>query len=164
MEQIREIEVRLKGKSYQDLDKEMAELSTDTLLELLNGKSIKVGDTASSLLNRRNEKERLAQFVLAGKYTTVSGKVRASNTLWFGEANTKKSEEALLYLARDKNVKVAGTALLALVAMKWMHIIPELEKIKEVPGTTDVMKGKIDLAIEALKQGNPKIYAPYYGG
>ena len=164
MDKIKEIEARLKGKSYQELEKEMTELSTDTLLELLNVKSRKIGDTASMLLGRRNELERLAQTILEGRYTNRDGKIRAANTLWFRDADSKTADDALLYLMRDKKEEIAGNALFGLVALRKDRVIPELEKIKETPETSAVMKDKIDLAIKALQAGDPKIYAPHYGG
>ena len=164
MEQIKAIESRLKGKSYQELEKEMSEFSTDTLLELLNGKSRKIGDTASSLIGRRNEEKRIAETILKGKYTTKDGKVRAANTIRFGKLEDEVSDDALLYLVRDKNEVSADNALFTLVALRRDRVIPELEKMKEAPETSVVMKDKLKLAIEALRQGNPKIYAPYYGG
>jgi HEAT repeat protein len=164
MDQVKEIEHRLKGKSYQELKKEMAELVTDTLLELLNGKSRKIGDTASSLLNQRNEEKRIAEAILKGHYTTKDGKVRAANTILFGKIEDKVSDDGLLYLARDKNEDSAGNALFALVALRRARVIPELEKMKEAPETSSEIKGKIELAIKALKAGDPKIYSPNYGG
>jgi len=164
MAQTNEITARLKGKSYQELKKEMSELSTEMLLDLLNNKSSKIGDTASSLLNQRRENERLAEAILQGKYTTKDGKVRAANTLLFVKADSKAVDDALLFLTRDKNERSAGNALFALVALRRERVIPELEKMKETLGGSSRIKDKIELAIKALVARNPKIYSPNYGG
>ena len=164
MEQLKEIELRLKGESYQELQREMSALSTDLLLALLNSKSRKIGDTASSLLNQKNAREQVAQAILEGKYTTRDSKVRAANTLCFGKADSKKADDALLYLVRDKNEDSADNALFALVALRRDGVIPDLEKMKGAPEVSSKIKDKIDLAIQALRKANPKIYSPYYGG
>lgn len=164
MTDIKQLEQRLKGKSYQELDKEMSALDTEVLLTLLNGKGRKIGSTASSLLNRRNAIESLAKSILAGKFTNRDGKVRAANTISFGRVGSPAADEALLFLCRDKTEELAGNALFALVALRRAGVIPKLEQMKSLPEISPRFKDKIALAIQALEQGNPRIYSPHYGG
>jgi len=164
MKQTEVIELRLKGKSYQELEVEMSVLSTDALLALLGSKSRKIGDTASSLLNRKNERDTLAEAILKGTYKRRDAKVRAANTLWFGKANSELADDALLYLVQDKSEEIAGNALFALVALRRVRVVEKLGQIKQTARVSPEVKEKIDLAVEAIQKQDPRIYNPYYGG
>lgn len=159
-----EIESNLKGKTYAELDRAMADLPSRVLLELMNGKSIKIGDTASSLLGRRNEYALVARTILDGGFTTQLGKIRAANTLSIGKVESSLADEALLKLVQDKNETAAGNALFVLVALRRSGVAEQLEKIRVAPGTTQKVRDRIPVALEALEKGDPRIYSPNYGG
>jgi hypothetical protein len=164
MDKLQEIESHLHDKSYQELNKAMADLPTDTLLGLLGSKSRRVGDTASSLLGRRNEIERVAQAILANVYTRKDARVRAANTLLFGNSDSKTADDALLSLVEDRNEDSADNALVALVALGNPRVIGRLKRLRQISKLSSRMKDKIDLAIEAIEKQDPRVYSPNYRG
>lgn len=154
------IHAQLKGKSYTQLACEMENFSTDTLVELLNSSSTRIGDTASSILQQRNKLQEIAIATLNGIYTRKYGKIRAANTLCHQSSPTDLCEEALLSLIRDSNEEIAGNALFNLIVLGRKSSAGKLQKLK--PKVSSSFLPFIDLAIQALKQGDPSIYSPNF--
>jgi hypothetical protein len=154
------LEERLKRQTYSAIDTELSRLSADELLTFLDSKSIKVGDTAASLLGRRKETELLIDALLHNRVRTALGKVRATNILQsFGRA-VPEAVEAYSHLLGDRSNGVVGNALFGIVFMRRRDLLPKLRECLALAARDTARQQKFRAAIEALEADNPSQFSP----
>ena len=159
---IREVEKKLARRSYEEVDNEMGAFDDSALLELLDSRSIKVGDTAASLLYRRGKTDAVIDAVLAGRISTKLGKMRAMSVLRSVGKSCARAREVYLSLIHDRNRDVVDDALFGLVFLQDQRFIgPIREAIAKREEGTDIHERCL-LAIQALEQQDPFIFSPYF--
>ena len=154
-------ETALSKLSYEQIEQKLLDVPKDRLIALLGSTSIKVGDTAASVLWRRQESEAVAAAVLLGTAKSKISKLRATYVMGRDENPSQLCKKALVRLVDDRNDEVAGNALFALVKLAAEDVLPKLELLK----SEDRSRSKrIVLAMEAIKRRDPKLFSPNYGG
>ncbi|REJ95136.1 MAG: hypothetical protein DWQ29_02220 [Planctomycetota bacterium] len=159
---VRELERKLSRRSYEELDNDMAAFDDAVLLELLDSRSIKVGDTAASLLSRRGKTNAIVDSVLAGHVSTKVGKIRAINILSSAGTSCVRAREAYLSLLYDKNHDVVDSALFGLVFLQDRRSIGAIRDAMATQTEGSETHARCLTAIEALQQQDPFIFSPYY--
>ncbi|MGH8018473.1 MAG: hypothetical protein ACREIA_09315 [Opitutaceae bacterium] len=159
-----EKESELARLSYGNLAQKMAAFPTDELVRLLNSKSVKVGDTATSFIN---EREALPSVVAAFDQhliTTRNGKMRVAYLLRQNKRSVEGALRVLLELVKGRVADVADNALFGIVLIGGAAAKNALAEIETSPEVNPKTKARIGRAIEAIEKNNPRIYSPNYGG
>jgi hypothetical protein len=142
--------------SYAELDAELATRSIDELLVLLDSASIKVGDTAASLLGRRDAFDCVYDALCDRRIRTALGRMRAIYILQLPARKYPRSFDACIRLLRDRSSIVFGQALWGLCLWSDSRSLPELKRVR------DRDPEKVALAIRAIEAGDYRIYSPYF--
>lgn len=159
-EELKKLEEPLKGQSYESVQKALEPLTTDDLLQLLDSKSTRVGDTAASLLGSRKETSALIGALRTNRLTTARGKIRATNILkWFGRA-VPDALKAYLHLLDDRSAEVMGNALFGIVFWRRRDLLPVLQEHLARAGSDPERREIFSRAIEALEADNPSLFSP----
>ena len=143
--------------SYAELDAELASRSTGELLQLLDSPSIKVGDTATSLLGRRGALDIVYDALCGRRIRTALGRLRALHALLLPARNYPKSFDACIQLLHDRSSVVFDEALWGLCLWCEPRCLPDLQRIAD-----ESNRGRIALAIQAIQAGDYRIYSPYF--
>jgi len=160
--EMRFIEVERKCLSYEELDAKMRGLEFPQLSSLLNSRTTKVGDTAASLLIERGICNELVDAMLNGCFTSKKGKIRALNVLNSFGCSCPRSHEGYKLFVLDRDADVVVSALFGLV---FLQDLGNLTYIRQAMAKAEAGSTKIEfynLAIQALKEGNPFIYSPHF--
>jgi hypothetical protein len=150
---------KLKNLSYEQLDAELANDGSPTLIDLLDSDSIRIGDTAASLLSRRNEVNAVVDAILSGKFRRRNGKIRAMWVLNLQGKSCPRALDAYLTLVRDKNAEVVDQALFGVVFMQ----AEVMEQLKEAMSQVPKDSERHELytrAIDAIQKKDPFMYSP----
>jgi hypothetical protein len=142
--------------SYAELDAKLASRSNDELLLLLDSPSIKIGDTATSLLGRRDAFDFIYEALHGGRVRTALGRLRALHALLLPARNYRKSFDACIHLLDDRSSKVFSEALWGLCVWSDPICLPELERVSNRDPE------QVALATRAIKAGDYRIFSPYY--
>jgi hypothetical protein len=143
--------------SYVELDAALATQDGDGLLALLDSPSIKIGDTASSLLGRRNAFDSVFDALCGRRIRTAFGRLRALRTLLLPAREYPKSFHACIHLLHDRSGVVFDEALWGLCLWCDPRCLPELERISD-----GRRRERVTLAIRAIQAGDYHIYSPYF--
>ena len=100
--------------TYADLHERLKDRSSLELLDLLDERSIKVGDTAAGLLSSREERAMILNAILSDRLTTRNGKVRALNFLCQRGRQMPEAINGYLHLVHDEHPDVVDCALFGL--------------------------------------------------
>src|SRR5581483_1421862 len=154
---------RLCKLDYKEIDKRISHLNDECLVELINSRSRRVGDSAFSLLGGRPNTSRLIiSAILSDRMTHKVAKVRAINFLtWQGRA-CPEAIPAYFHILDDKNEEVADNALFGIVFFQDKSHINRLVEKRNSLVPDSRLRGNLSLAIKALKKQNPFIYCPYF--
>lgn len=159
---VQELEKKMSRRSYEDLNNEMGAFDDSVLLELLDSRSIKIGDTAADLLDRRGKTDAVIDAILAGHISTKVGKIRAMSALRSTGKSCARAREVFLALIHDKNRDVVDDALFGLVFLQDLRFIGAIrESIANEAESTEIDKRRL-LAIEALEQRDPFLFSPHF--
>jgi len=161
--QLQELGERLCRFGYQEIASNLAkrDLNGDSLIELLNHRSRKVGDTALGLLDRRRDGPPLVlQAVLSNRFTHKDAKVRATNLLAGRGRTFPEAMTAYLHLLGDRSAHVVYGALFGVVFFQDRAQLKNLECWRNVLSANAKVREKFDLAIRALREGNPFLFSP----
>ncbi len=150
---------KLPRMTYEKLEVELSPWSDQDLLEALDSRSIKIGDTAASLLSRRKRYPEVREAVLSGRITTKLGKIRSTNVLCRLGKSWERAKEVYLHLIWDKNAEVAGNATFPLVFWQDKSVIPAIREAVECAPPGSRIRGRFLTAIEALEKQDPFIYS-----
>jgi hypothetical protein len=155
------IEGRLKGLSYPEIEKALGNVIPQMLVQLLDSKSIKVGDSAAGILTREQVHSLVIPAILEREITTKLGKLRATNILFSLGRQYPEAMTAYLALLEDKNDGAARNVLLALVMWRDVRVIPLIKarqaKVKSVKDAEAFQR-----ACEAIEKSEPSIFSPYF--
>ena len=143
--------------TYEQLELALRDEPDEQLIEMLDERSVKIGDTASSILSRRGKHQLLLELALKGEFRTRNGKIRAMNTLGLQGRKLPASLDVYLKFLCDRNAEVAGNALFFIVL--W-NDKSQINAVRSCQNTA--LSEKIDQAIAALEAGDYRIYSPYF--
>jgi hypothetical protein len=165
-EELNDLERRLVRESYGSISKVLhaSPLTTDDLFELIESDSIKVGDSAASLLSRRKETNALISRLIDDRIRTRLGRLRAINTLTMRGASCPEALPAYVHCLDDRSNDVLSGSLFGIVFMRRHDLLPQLRARLEA---TDLAKGRRELlekAVKALELDDPFFYSPNYAG
>jgi hypothetical protein len=153
----------LKNATYVEINRRLQQATNSQLIALLDSKSIRIGDSAAGVLGARKKHQLIIDAILAQQLKTSLGRLRASSSLLAFGKNVPRAVEAYSLLLDDRSRHVIDNALLGLVFMQEVDNIPAIEAAKIRAAERGKPVGQYDLAIRALKQDNPFIFAPWYG-
>jgi len=158
---VRLVEDRLKRKAYAEIEKALGDFDDELLIQLLDAKSVKVGDSAAYALSDRQSYPFVIASVLARRFATKVGKLRASNILFRAGRNYPEALAAHLELLKDSNDEVSDNSLLALVHWGDRTVIKNIhERKKNVK--TERLRKQFELACKALEAHDPKSFDPNF--
>ena len=149
--------MKLSRLTYAEIAKRLENESSANLLELVDERSIKVGDTAIDLLSARGEVNLILEALMSGRLTTRNGKVRALNTFCSRGLGMPEAVPAYLLMINDSNPDVVSCALFGLVFWNDPQYLPAIRAIRNP--RMENMKKK---AITALEAHDPKRYSPHF--
>ena len=149
---------KLPRMTYAQLAAELRRWSDEELLDALDSRSIKIGDTAADFLSMRNRHQQVREAVLSGRITTKLGKIRSTNILCELGKTWGPAKEVYLHLIWDKNAEVAGNAMFPLVFWQDKSVIPAIREAIEGAPPGSRIRGRFLTAIEALEKQDPFIY------
>lgn len=160
-EATRLLESRLKVSNYPETEQALSKTTPLTLIELLDSKSIKVGDCAAMMIKGDERYRLLISSILEGRITTKLGKIRADNMLFRTGRHYPDALKAYLWFLADPNDEIAYNALLALVFWGDKKVIPVIkERMKRVKSPED--KKDFIRACEALEKSDPQSFNPHF--
>jgi len=160
MTDVGKLESELRRLSYAQIEIELSGINSSALLRLLDSTSVRVGDTAASILARRKETDAVVDAILTESASTKIGKIRAMFVLKQFGRKYPRVIDAYVKLLHDKNPDVVSSALFGLVFFQDKKIIPLL---RQAMAQRDVGHATFDLferAISAFENEDPFIYSP----
>ncbi len=154
------LESRLVRLSYEVIGGELRTLSSGDLLDLLDSRSTKIGDTAAGFLASRGEAALLIGALLSDRIRTALGRVRAGNMLGCFGLSAPGAVMARVHMLADRSDDVVDTALFGIVLSRRKDLLPKLRDhlARLSPGTR-----RCDLFIEAIKAleaNDPSLFSP----
>lgn len=159
---IQNLEARVSRLEYPDIGRELNGLSDAALLELLNSRSIKVGDSAASILRSRGRTDAVVDAILSGKLRTKLGKIRGTYILHSFGRGCSRSVEAYLALLHDRSVEVVSDALFGLVFLQDERNTTHIQRARAEVQPGGAVLEYFDRAVEALRKQDPFIFSPYF--
>jgi hypothetical protein len=157
----RNIETELRGLDYSQIWQALKRVSVETLIQLLDSRSIRIGDSAAGLLSTDQAVSDLISAVRNNQISTQLGKIRASNVLSIFGRRFPEALEAYLVLLRDRNDEAAANTLLQLVFWGDKRVIPLIEERKKTIKSPDVIKD-FERAVQALGKSDTFIFSPCF--
>ena len=154
------LEKRLVRQSYQAIDLELDPLPSEVLLKLLDSKSIKIGDTATGILQRRKETAMVLDALLHDRFRTVLGRLRATHLLNCFGCSIPEAIDGYLHALNDRSTHVVSNALFGIVFMRRKDLIPTLMKHMNAASEGSPRYEQYNEAIDALKANDPSKYSP----
>ena len=160
---LKHLETSLAKKSYQDIDHGLASLDSGDLMVLLDGRSIRVGDSAAELLIARGETDLVIDRLLSSTIRTKDGRLRATSVLRRFGKSIPRAVEAYLHLINDRSMDVVASALFGLTFLLDIANLPAIisARSKTQPGSS--RRHLFDQAIKALRKQDPFIYSSGFG-
>jgi len=149
--------MNLRKLNYVEAEELLQSYSDEALVDVLGGSSRKLGDTAFSLLWRRNRTDLVIGALRDGKLGSRDGKVRALNFLLKYGRSIPEAFEIYRQYCVDRSHDVVSTALFGLVFWQDPRVIPYLESLAF--GAHGEM---VHEAISALRSRDVKKYSPYF--
>jgi hypothetical protein len=140
-------------------------LSDRELLDLFGSSSIKVGDSACGMLRSRGGDEledAMVDALLAGRFRTRLGRMRASHVEICGGRRVRRAHEAYLHILHDRSASVVDNGLFGLVFLNDKAHLPAVEAACDALPPDSKWKTRFDCAIKALRVGNPFVFSPGY--
>jgi hypothetical protein len=158
---IQNLEANLKGLNYPEIERLLAALEPNVLIQLLDSNSVKIGDSAAGLIMGADAYRLLISYILDKKIRTKVGKIRAKNVLFSVGRRYPEALEAYLTFLNDANDGVAHNALLALVFWGDKDVIPKIkERRKSLKSPEDAKE--FERACVALENSDPESFDPYF--
>jgi len=161
----RERERELAHKTYEQIDQALRNLPDGELLDLFDSPSIKVGNSACDILSSRAGdafKDEMVDALLAGRFKTRLGRMRASHVVLRGGKRVRRAHEAYLHLLHDRSAEVVDNALFGLVFLNDKAHLSALEAARDALPDDSKMKARFVGGIQALQAGNPFILSSGY--
>ena len=143
--------------NYAEIHERLKDRPSLDLLDLLDARSTKVGDTAAALLSSRDERAVVLNAILTDKLKTRNGKVRALNFLAQRGRKLPEALEGYLHLIHDLHPDVVDCALFGIAFWNDPRNIDVIRTIR-IPRA----RCSVERAVAALQAGDPSIYSPYF--
>ena len=144
-------------RSYAAIGSSLQAEDSEELLRLLDSPSIKIGDTAASLLSTRGDHDAVFHAIQSQRLRTALGRKRALFTLLQLGRSYPRSLTACLHLLHDKSRLVLDEAIFGVVRWCDPGSLPALEAIRHGQAAESVER-----AIQAIASQQPQTYNPYY--
>ncbi len=155
------LELKLRGLNYPEIERALAKTEPQILIELLDSKSIKIGDSAAGLLRGSQAHRLLLSSILEKRITTKFGKFRAKSILFSTGRRYPEALKAYLVFLNDRNDEIADNALLALVFWGDKRVIPSIkERAKAIKSAEDAKE--FERACDALEKSDPASFNPHF--
>jgi hypothetical protein len=155
-------EEALRRSSYAVIRKQLATATDETLVALLDSRSIKVGDTAADLLATRESLEIVTRALLQRSLRSRTAKIRAFGILrQFGKKATGAIEVYLAYLT-DRSLDVVADALFGLVFWQDAQVTSAIRHAMVSSAHDKERRRLFSKATEALESQNPFVFSPNY--
>jgi len=148
-------EMNLRTLSHDEASALLEGRSDTELIEVLDGKSRKLGDTAWGILIRRGCDDLVVAALRNRKVRSRDGKIRSLNFLLNRGRKLPESYEIFMTYCTDRSADVVGSALFGLALWGNREAIHFLQSIKSERDCE-----KIERAIRSLEQGDYRIYSP----
>jgi HEAT repeat protein len=159
------LERELAHQTYEQIDQALQSIPDDELFQLIDGRSIKVGESACGVLGARMRPglaDLLVDALLQGRFRTKLGRVRASSMLnGFGKG-APRAHEAYLHLLHDRSAGVRDNALFGLVFLQDKAHLPAIEAARDALPPGSEQRPEFDCGIKALREGNLFILSPHF--
>ena len=154
------LEDRLAHQGYQAIDKELSSLPSAELVDLLESKSRKIGDTVAEIMRRRKETALVLDALLHDRFHTAPGKARATYILMaFGRA-IPEAINGYVHVLGDRSNGVVSNALFGIVFMRRNDLLPNLREHLAKAPTGSPRHKLFGEAIDALEANDPSIFSP----
>jgi hypothetical protein len=154
------LETRLTHESYQVIEREIRSLPSDDLLQLLDSRSRKIGDSAADLILERHETDILVEALLHDRIRSVLGRVRATNVLADHGRSAPGAIDAYVHCLDDRSDDVLSNALFGIVFMRRRDLIPMLRQRLAAAETNAERHKMLREAVEALEADDPQRFSP----
>lgn len=155
------VEKNLKGLNYPGIESALANVEPEILIELLDSKSIKIGDSAAGLIKGSHTYRVLISSVLENRITTKLGKIRAKSILFRTGRQYPKALEVYLSLLNDSNDEIAYDSLLGLVFWGDKRALPLIkERAKCLKSREDAKE--FERACDALERSDPASFKLHF--
>lgn len=155
------LEQKLRGLNYPEIERSLRRTKPQMLIEMLDSKFIKIGDSAAGLLRGGQAYHLLISAIVEGRITTRIGKIRANNTLFRSGRRYPEALNAYLAFLNDRNDEIAYEALLALVFWGDKRVIPSIkQRATSIKSAAD--EEEFERACGALGRSDPAIFNPHF--
>lgn len=158
----KQIERELSQFSYEELAELMMSYDADQLIDLLDAKSTRVGDSAAECLMDKDDLVPLLERVLNNSIRTKNGKLRALFVVKSRGRKCPRAVEIYRHLIRDKNEGVVDSALFGLVFLQHMDDVHYIKSAQAEICNDSYSHERFSLAIQALIERNPYLYSPHF--
>ena len=129
--------------TYTQINTELSALDDEELITLLDGSSIKIGDSAAELLYfERRAMNAVYEAITEGKLKTALGRKRALFILMLAGPEFPKSLDACLQLLRDRSKIVVDEALFGLCHWNEISTLAALDAVTCRAATKNVERAK----------------------
>ena len=155
------LEEKLKKLGYRQIAEGLKDIGVDILLQLLDCRSIKIGNTAADFLSRKGANSLVISAITKNEIKTKIGKIRAQSILFGFGREKPEAMAAYLQLLQDRNDEVAYNSLLALVAWGDGRVIPAIKERQATVKSKEDAKGFL-LACEAIEKSDMSIFSPHF--
>ena len=157
---LQELIDRLKPHNYKVIEEELETQSSEMLVALLDANSVKVADTAATLLRRRKEISLLIDACVNNRIRSARGRVRCMFVFDCSGIATPETVTAYLHLLGDRSADVVSEALFGLVFMRRRDLLPILrEHLEHLPAGSPRCED-FSKAIRALEANDPSLFSP----
>jgi hypothetical protein len=159
---IEQIERMLRGRSYQEIERDLSGMDSHALLRLCDSRLQRVGNTAADLLSMRRDTDLLINAILGNQLSTSVGKTRALSILQRFGMDCPRALDAYLHLLSETHFGVVDWALFGIVFMQDERAIPYVRRrMSDAPKESKIAE-RLACALEALVKKNPYLYSPYF--
>ena len=155
------LDEKLRKLSYDEIERELLRLGDAEVVALLDSRSRRVGGQAAEFLLARRKADVIVEALLASRLRTKLGRLRATYVLNYCGRQPARSAETYLHLLDDRDVGVLGNALFGLAFLQDERSIGKIEAAREHTRKAEARE-LFDLAIKALTEQDPFIFAPGY--
>lgn len=160
--EVETIERKLVKCTYGEIDAALEPYSSELLADLLDSKSVKIGDSAVSILSSRGYLPALIDALLSGQIRTALGRLRVLTTASSYGLTYPQSIHAYWHCLHDRSIDVLSQALFGIVFLRRYDLIERLAEVKRTSIRDRKKKALFDKAIAALTAKDPSLYVVYY--
>ena len=159
---LKELEKELAGKSYPEIEAVLPNLAYPDLLDLLDSRSIRIGNVATEILIARGQTDLVVEALLGSRIRTKLGRIRATNLLNRFGRGIPRATEAYLHLLGDRSADVVDCALFGLVFLLDKTNLSMIKDARSKRKVGCATRHYFNEAITAIEKQDPFIYSSGY--